>query len=95
MASALHMGMRHCTWVALCANTAHIRPPHTLTVGALAPPPPLAGPLRLAPTSVRVLLKGAASGATERSCGVAAAARRERHGSTERPPSVESVAGVR
>jgi hypothetical protein len=87
--------MRHCTCVALCAKTAHGRPPHTLTVGALGVPPPRASPVRLAPTSVRVLLKGATSGETDESCGVAAAPRCERQGSTERPGSVESVAGVR
>ena len=93
--AALHMGMRHWTCVALCAKTSHGRPPHTLTVGALGVTPPLARAVRLAPTSVRVLLKGATSGETEKSCGVAAAPRCERHGSTELPGSVESVAGVR
>ena len=96
MAAAEHLGMRHCTWVALYVVTSHGRPPHTLTVGTVLPLPlPTASPVRLAPTSVRVLLKGAASGETEKSCGVAAAPRCERQGSTELPGSVESVTGAR
>eukprot|EP00964_Phaeocystis_antarctica_P084391 scaffold53137_cov55-Phaeocystis_antarctica.AAC.3 len=39
--------------------------------------------------------QGAASGETEKSCGVAAAPRCERQGSTELPGSVESVTGAR
>ena len=88
--------MRHCTCVALYAVTSHVRRPHTLTVGTARPLPlPLASPVRLVPTSVRVLLKGATSGEAEKSCGVAAAPRCERQGSTELPGSVENVAGVR
>ena len=40
-------------------------------------------------------MEGATSGEAEKSCGVAAAPRCERQGSTELPGSVENVAGVR